>query len=117
MPPILGPWQEIFPHDVPFEAGSNQIGFRTNARMKEVVKKVETFSFFWFSFGRPNNCCRRERVVSRLGGLQMLLRFLRCVVHWPSVCSQHYFKLDGIDDDAGKRVPNFVITVAYVPGL
>ncbi len=47
----------------------------------------------------------------------MLPRFLRCVVQWPSVCSQHYFKLDGIGDDAGRGVPNFVITAAYVPKL
>ncbi len=48
MPPILGSWQDIFPHDVPFEAGSNQIGCRTNARMREVVEKAETVSFFGF---------------------------------------------------------------------
>ncbi len=47
----------------------------------------------------------------------MLRRFFRCVFPWPYVLSQHYFKMDGIGDYAGRSVPNFVTTVAYVPEL
>ncbi len=38
---ILGPRLDIFLHAVPVETGKNEVGCRTNARMREVVEEVE----------------------------------------------------------------------------
>ncbi len=37
---ILGPRPDIFLHAVPAETGSNQVGCRTNTRMRAVVEEV-----------------------------------------------------------------------------
>ncbi len=71
---ILGPRPDIFLNAIPSETGSNQVGCRTTARMREIVEEVEDLftNGEWHYWARATGFCIADQITGTIGDGQFL---------------------------------------------